>query len=108
MAYDDVSAAVNRPDPGGTPIPMEVAHMTMRQRAMDARRNSVALTDRQAQVLQLIVEGRTTAAIAATMQISRSTVEHHKQAAFRRLGARNLAHAVAIAVRHNIVSSGHP
>jgi DNA-binding NarL/FixJ family response regulator len=55
-----------------------------------------ALTKREAEVLEHLVHGRGTDAIAATMAVSRSTVQSHVQNVLRKLGARNRVEAVTI------------
>jgi DNA-binding CsgD family transcriptional regulator len=46
----------------------------------------------------------TDAMIAETYGISPFTVKQHLQRSFRKLGAKNRAHAVAIALRTNVIS----
>jgi DNA-binding NarL/FixJ family response regulator len=75
----------------------------MQRRTVAGTDRTPELTTRQLQVLNLLVEGYPAAAIAATMHVTRSTVEHHKQQLFRRLGARNQTHAVAIALEHDLL-----
>lgn len=59
----------------------------------------VVVTDRQAEILQLLAEGCSTGEIAHRLDLSHSTVRHHVERARRQLEARNHAHAVAIALR---------
>lgn len=58
------------------------------------------LTTHEAELLALIAAGRTTTEIAQTVYQSERTVKEHLTAIFRKLGARNRAHAVALAIRH--------
>ena len=64
----------------------------------------VSLTRRELTILDLIAGGGTTAEMAALLQISRKTVENHKQSAFAKLGVQNQAHAVSLAVRGGLLS----
>ena len=57
------------------------------------------LTEREAQVLAFISEGRTAKEIADVLGISGRTVEAHKQRAYTKLGVQNQAHAVSAALR---------
>ncbi|MDM4764078.1 response regulator transcription factor [Galbitalea sp. SE-J8] len=57
-----------------------------------------SLTPREREVLDLVVAGRTNAEIAATLYLGVSTVKSHINAVFAKLGARDRAHAIAIAL----------
>jgi DNA-binding NarL/FixJ family response regulator len=52
----------------------------------EARRNGIALTPRQWEVLQLLLQGMRVPAIAAKLQVTRSTVRNHLAAIFRKCG----------------------
>lgn len=54
------------------------------------------LTEREIEVLQLIAAGETKEEIARHLGLSPSTVSRHMSRAYRALGARNAAHAVAL------------
>ena len=61
------------------------------------------LSDREREVLQLIVAGHTGREIAATLFISEKTVEGHSMRIMAKLGSRNRAELVAIAIRNGLV-----
>jgi len=63
------------------------------------RANPGGLTDRQLDVLSLLVEGMSNADIAARLVISRKTADHHVSAILGRLGVRSRGEAVAAARR---------
>jgi DNA-binding NarL/FixJ family response regulator len=60
------------------------------------------LTRREREVLSLLVGGESQAEIARTLSISSRTVAKHVEHLVLKLGARNRAHAVGIAVRHRL------
>jgi DNA-binding NarL/FixJ family response regulator len=62
------------------------------------------LSRREIDVLALVGSGRTTREISERLSISRKTVENHKQRIFAKLQVQNQAHAVAVAMRHGIIS----
>ncbi len=63
-----------------------------------------ALTPRQREILQLIADGHSTETVARRLGLSAETVRTHAKAALPRLGARDRAHAVAIAMRSSLIS----
>ena len=62
-----------------------------------------ALTRRQRQILQMIADGHSTSLVAKRLGLSSETVRTHTKAALARLGARDRAHAVAIALRSSLI-----
>jgi DNA-binding NarL/FixJ family response regulator len=63
-----------------------------------------SLTLRQREVLRLIVEGHTARQIAASLHISRKTVEAHRTELMRRLDVHNVAGLVRCAIRLGLVT----
>ena len=61
------------------------------------------LTDRQRDVLRLIVEGRRMKEIAAALDLSTRTVETHKYEMMRVLGVGSTAELVRYAIEHRLV-----
>ena len=61
------------------------------------------LSDRERQVLALLVEGLSNPAIAKRLFVSRSTAKAHVSSILSKLGVSNRAEAVAMAIQRNIV-----
>ena len=61
------------------------------------------LTERQREVLALIVQGRSNQEIATQVYVSLSTVRFHVSAILAKLGAANRAEAAAMAVKYNLL-----
>jgi DNA-binding NarL/FixJ family response regulator len=61
------------------------------------------LTPRDVEVLQLLAEGWTTAAIAHQLVYAESTIKKEVHLIVHRLGARNRTHAVALAIRGRVI-----
>ncbi len=74
-------AALSLPTPASTP----------------AQGDSSGLTERERDVLQLVVRGRNNTEIAAELFVSEATVKTHINHIFSKLGARDRAHAVILA-----------
>jgi LuxR family quorum sensing-dependent transcriptional regulator len=61
------------------------------------------LTAREREVLQWIARGKSAWEIGEILTIAKRTVDTHAQATFRKLGAVNRVHAVAIAIRDGLM-----
>jgi DNA-binding NarL/FixJ family response regulator len=61
------------------------------------------LTRRQRQILQLLADGESVTVAARELDLSEETVKTHTKNALGRLGARNRAHGVAIALRESLI-----
>lgn len=61
------------------------------------------LTPREREILQLIAEGNTNAAIAKTLGISEKTVEKHRGSLMAKLPARDLAGLIRFAIKHGLI-----
>ncbi|MGN9812034.1 response regulator transcription factor [Micromonospora sp. BQ11] len=67
-------------------------------------RSSVGLTERELQVLLGMAEGKSNAEIGRELFVSEDTVKTHARRLFRKLGARDRAHAVAAGFRAGLVA----
>lgn len=88
---DDLLARVRRSLTRSSPSPA------------DGGRDSFGLTPREREVLRLLAEGFTQAAIAVELFISTSTVGTHIQRILTKLGVHTRAEAIAIAYRNGVV-----
>jgi DNA-binding NarL/FixJ family response regulator len=67
-------------------------------------RRRVDLTERELQVLRGMADGKSNAEIGRELFVSEDTVKTHARRLFRKLGARDRAHAVASAFRAGLVN----
>ncbi|MFI6164834.1 helix-turn-helix transcriptional regulator [Micromonospora haikouensis] len=76
------------------------------QRPAPARggRSAIGLTERELQVLLGMAEGKSNAEIGRELFVSEDTVKTHARRLFRKLGARDRAHAVAAGFRAGLVT----
>lgn len=72
------------------------------ERGRNAKRP--ALTERELQVLRGMADGKSNAEIGRDLYVSEDTVKTHARRLFRKLGARDRAHAVASGFRAGLVS----
>lgn len=73
--------------------------------ALGAARTLDVLTGRQREILQLVVEGNSTKAIARKLGLSVKTVEAHRSQIMARLEIRNIAGLVRYAIRVGIINA---
>lgn len=67
------------------------------------RKKPLSLTKREREVLAWSSKGMSARDIGLVLDIAKRTVDEHVQTASRKLGAANKTHAVAIAIRQNII-----
>lgn len=67
------------------------------------RARPAGLSDRETEVLALIAEGLSNAAVAERLFISRRTAEHHAQHVYAKIGVSTRAAAALFAVQHDLV-----
>lgn len=63
-----------------------------------------ALTDREREVFQLVVEGKTNAQVADILCISPKTVDNHRTRLMEKLGVHSTAELVRYAAKHKLLS----
>lgn len=73
-------------------------------RGVDAADAGDRLTNREREVVQLLAEGKSGKAIAEILSVSVKTVDGHRAAAMRKLGARSLAEVVRYAIRNGLTT----
>lgn len=64
----------------------------------------IAPTGRELEVLRAMSEGRSNAEIGSLLSLSEDTVKTHARRLYRKLGARDRAHAVAAGFRTGLIS----
>ena len=86
---------------GAAPLPSIVPQQRMDLAASGGR--PPALTERELQVLRGMADGKSNAEIGRELFVSEDTVKTHARRLFRKLGARDRAHAVASGFRTGLV-----
>ena len=79
--------------------------LTSENDACDVADREMSLSDRQTEVLALVAHGATDSEIAQQLCLSADTVAWHVKEIRTRLDARSRAHAVALAMRHDLLPS---
>jgi DNA-binding NarL/FixJ family response regulator len=88
---------------GGDVHPFTAEMLVRGLRARSAARTRFSITRREREVLELVVDGRTTADIAMALGIGFHTAQTHMKNLFRKLDVGSRAAAASIALRHQLV-----
>ena len=67
------------------------------------RRRKINLSDREIEILVLVADGHSNKEIAKTLGITTDTVDKHNRNIVEEIKAKNMKHAVAIAVRNKVI-----
>jgi DNA-binding NarL/FixJ family response regulator len=104
-AVDELVAAVRTVSTGGVHLPASVlADLAPRLRP-GYRPIGADLTKREAEILQLFVDGLSTQAIADRLVVSVNTVRNHVQRLLAKLGVHSKLEAVALAAREGLLDT---
>ncbi|MEO0948782.1 MAG: response regulator transcription factor [Cyanobacteria bacterium J06641_5] len=95
--FEDLIQAVRTVHSGKRYLPPNVALK------LAERLDTAELTDREREVLNLMVRGSSTAALAEALQISEGTVKFHINHIFQKLGVSDRTQAVVVALRRGLV-----
>ena len=93
---------------GSVPRILEGARVVCRRftALLEASVDLVPLTDRERQVLNLVVAGRTNKEIATTLGISSKTVDRHRTSVMSKTGSHSAAELIAYALREGLIGNG--
>lgn len=106
-ASDELITALRHALRGEVFISPELKHASVVERLDETRRvlkQTIELTPRQRQVLQLLAEGKSAKEIGAILEISARTVETHKYKMMDDLGVKTTAELVRHAIKHGLAA----
>jgi DNA-binding NarL/FixJ family response regulator len=63
------------------------------------------LSDREREVMQLVVEGKNTTSISALLHLSKSTVSTYRSRIMKKLGTKDVADLVRFAIEHKLITT---
>jgi DNA-binding NarL/FixJ family response regulator len=87
----------------------KVVNNYMRQREANAGQDPLArLTPREREILQLVVEGKSSSEIAALLSLSAGTVNTYRSRLMQKLGITDLAGLIKFAIQHGLISLDCP
>jgi DNA-binding NarL/FixJ family response regulator len=73
-------------------------------RPYERRPGALTVTERELQILRGMTDGYSNLEIARQLFVSEDTVKTHARRLFRKLGANDRAHAVALGMRYELVA----
>lgn len=105
MAADELESAIRTVFNGGEYISLSFRHAAGNAQDAASTDDVDQLTARQREILLALVDGLTTAQIAARLRISNKTVESHRSQLMQRLAIHDVPGLVRFAIRHRLVSA---
>ncbi|MBK1876139.1 response regulator [Pelagicoccus mobilis] len=97
MPVEEIAGTIRSVFKGEDILPRQVAER------LEERSRRQQLTEREREVLECLIRGRSNKEIARSMHVSDETVKSHFKALFSKLGVRDRTEAAITAIRHGIV-----
>lgn len=102
VSADELLAAINGALEGKPSLSPEAAQVLI-QTVNEPTKLGSDITDREFEILALMVEGKSNNEIAESIVVSMSTVKFHVSNILSKLGVASRTEAVALAIKHNLV-----
>jgi NarL family two-component system response regulator LiaR len=100
---DEMAAAIRAARVGQPTLAPEATRVLIRKTTQPVALGE-DLTNRERDILKLLVEGCSNPEIAKQLNLSRSTVKTHVSHIYEKLGATSRVEAVTLAIRHNLLA----
>ncbi len=104
VSIDELATAIRDAHRGKATLSREAAQALVNS-AQRPTASTYSLTEREQQVLELMIQGLNNAEIAAQLFISRSTVKKHVSNVLEKLNAASRTEAVALAVQQRLITT---
>jgi NarL family two-component system response regulator LiaR len=103
VSADELANAIRAAYAGRPTLAPEAAEVLIRAATRPAQESGPDLTDRELEILQLMVDGLSNPEIAKKLFVSRSTVKFHVSNILMKLGATSRTEAVSMAIHGHLV-----
>jgi len=103
VTVDELAAAIRAAHFGQSTLAPEAVQALLQPQADEPEGSNYDLTDREMEVLELLVEGLNNREIAERLFVSRATAKAHVSHILDKMGVSNRAEAIAVALREKIV-----
>ena len=103
VSSDELAKAIRNAVSGQSTLSPEAARVLV-QATRPAKQPSCDLTEREMEVLNLVVQGNSNQLIAETLFISLATVKAHISSILSKLQVSSRAEAIAYAIKHKLIS----
>ena len=103
ISVDDLAEAIRAAHAGKPTLSPEAFKVLVQGGSSQPGKPNIDLTERELQVLELLVDGLSNSEISERLVITRATVKYHVSNILSKLGASNRTEAAALAVQNNLV-----
>lgn len=103
VTVDELEAAIRAAHYGQSTLAPEAVQALLQPASVESDRSDYDLTEREMEVLELLVEGLNNREIAERLFVSRATAKAHVSHILDKMGVSNRAEAIVVALREQIV-----
>jgi len=103
ISVDDLAEAIRAAHAGKPTLSPEAFKVLVQGGSSQPGKPNIDLTEREFQVLELLVDGLSNSEISERLVITRATVKYHVSNILSKLGASNRTEAAALALQNNLV-----
>ena len=105
ISVDELADAIRSAYAGKPTLSPEAFHVLVQSSVSQPQKPDFDLTERELQVVEMLVHGLSNTEISNRLVITGATVKYHISNILRKLGAANRTEAAALAVQHDLVSN---
>jgi NarL family two-component system response regulator LiaR len=103
VSADELAEAIRAAAEGTPTLAPEAAQVLIRATRKPERKPGIDLTDREREVLSLMIDGMNNKQIAQELVVSVSTIKFHVSSILAKLGASSRTEAVSYALKNNLI-----